>query len=240
MDVFLSILIIVLSLVSLMYFAYRGASVIVVAPLIAMVTVIVGIMLGGKLDPLYSLTEVYMPALVGFIKAYFPLFLVGSIFGKIMGDSGAAKVVARTIAKFIGEKRAILVVVLATSVLTYFGVSLFVVVFAVYPIAVELYRKAEIPKRLVAPAIALGGFTFTMTAMPGSPQSINSIPTTYLGTDIYAAPILGLIASAIMFGLGMLYLNKQADKAKIKGEGYGEHDDGITVSSTDEELPSGF
>ncbi len=238
METFLGIALIVLSLASLMYCAYKGASVIVVAPLIAMATVIVGLIFGGTLDPLYSLTEVYMPALVGFVKSYFPLFLVGSIFGKIMGDSGAAKVVAREIAKLIGEKKAILVVVLSTAILTYFGVSLFVVVFAVYPIAVELFRKGNIPKRLIAPAIALGGFTFTMTAMPGSPQSINSIPTTYLGTDIYAAPILGIIASAIMFGLGMYFLEKNAKAAATAGEGYGNHEDGITVSSDDESLPS--
>lgn len=238
METFLSILIIVVSLASLMYCAYRGASVIVVAPIIAMVTVGIAMMAGNGVDPLYSLTEVYMPALVSFVMTYFPLFLVGSIFGKIMGDSGAAKVVATSIAKIIGEDRAILVVVLATAILTYFGVSLFVVVFAVYPIAVELFRKADIPKRLIAPAVALGGFTFTMTAMPGSPQSINAIPTTYLGTNIYAAPILGLIASGVMFGLGMLYMTKQANKAAALKEGYGEHDDGITVSSTDDELPN--
>ncbi len=240
METFFSILIIVLSLASLMYCAYRGGSVIIVAPIIAMVTVIVGLLFGGTLDPLYSLTQVYMPALVTFIQAYFPLFLVGSVFGKIMGDSGAAKVVARTIAKLIGEEKAILVVVLATAILTYFGVSLFVVVFAVYPIAVELFRKADIPKRLIAPAIALGGFTFTMTAMPGSPQSINAIPTTYLGTDIYAAPILGILASVVMFSLGMIYLTKQSKKANDAGEGYGNHDDGIVISSKDDELPSIF
>ncbi len=238
MDNFLAILVIFLSLATLMYSAYKGASVIVVAPIIAMATVIVGLLFGNTLDPLYALTEVYMPALTSFIKSYFPLFLVGSIFGKIMGDSGAAKVVAVSIAKLIGEKRAILVVVLATSILTYFGVSLFVVVFAVYPIAVELFRKADVPKRLIAPAIALGGFTYTMTAMPGTPQSINAIPTTYLGTDIYAAPILGIIATGVMFGLGMFYLNDRAKKAATANEGYGIHDDKIVAKDENEQLPS--
>lgn len=233
----LGVILIVASLVSLMYLAYRGASVIMVAPLLAMVTIV----LASNLNPitaLYALTEQYMPALVSFVKSYFPLFLIGSIFGKIMGDSGAAKVVANTVSKIIGDKHAILIVVLATAILTYGGVSLFVVVFAIYPIAVELFRKGDVPKRLIAPAIALGGFTFTMTAMPGSPQSINAIPIKYLSTTIYAAPVLGILASAIMLGGGMVYLTSKQRKAAAASEGYGVHEDHIDSHATDAKLPS--
>lgn len=230
----IGVLIIVLSLLSLMYAAYKGMSVIMIAPVLAMITALIA----TGTNPLYSLTENFMPSLVSFVGAYFPLFLVGSIFGKIMGNSGAAKVVAMSLTKYIDDKKAILIVVLATAILTYGGVSLFVVVFAVYPIAVELFRKANIPKRLIAPAIALGGFTFTMTAMPGSPQSINAIPTKYLGTTIYAAPILGIIATVVMFGLGMWYLTKRAKAAEAVGEGYGDHDDHITIHDGNTKLPS--
>lgn len=232
----LDVVFIVLSLVLLMYFAYKGASVILVAPILAMLTATIA----SDFNPLYVLTEEYMPSLVSFIKSYFPLFLIGSIFGKIMGDSGAAKIVANAVSKLIGEKRAILIVVMATAILTYGGVSLFVVVFAIYPISVELFRKADIPKRLIAPAIALGGFTFTMTAMPGSPQSINAIPTKFLGTTIYAAPILGIIASIVMFGIGMYYMNRKAKIAKNNNEGYGDHEDHVVVHEEGVKLPSLF
>ncbi|WP_423363821.1 GntP family permease [Mycoplasma sp. P36-A1] len=235
MDI-LGVVIIVLSLLSLMYFAYKGMSVIMIAPVLAMITAFIA----TGTNPLYSLTEDFMPSLVSFVKSYFPLFLVGSIFGKIMGNSGAAKVVAMSLTKYIDDKKAILIVVLATAILTYGGVSLFVVVFAVYPIAVELFRKADIPKRLIAPTIALGGFTFTMTALPGTPQSINAIPTKYLGTTIYAAPILGIIAALVVFGLGMWYLTRRAKQAEAVSEGYGEHNDHIVLHEEDSKLPSVF
>ena len=154
-----------------------------------------------------------------------------------MGETGAAKVIAHFISKKLGTEKAILAVALATSLLTYGGVSLFVVVFAVYPIGVALYREAGIPKRLLPAAIALGAFTFTMTAMPGSPQYLNSMPTNYLGTDIYAAPILGIVASIIIFVFGVMWLNFRAKKALLKGEGFGDHHD-VHETVKEEVLPS--
>ncbi|HOM14656.1 MAG TPA: GntP family permease, partial [Rubrivivax sp.] len=105
----------------------------------------------------------------------------------------------------------------------YGGVSLFVVAFAIYPIAKSLFRDADIPKRLVAPAIALGSFTFTMTALPGTPAIQNAIPIPFFGTNSFAAPGLGIIASIWMFGFGMLWLNRRTAAAKARNEGYGDH-----------------
>lgn len=233
---FFNILIVVLSLVSLMFLAYKGVSVLVVAPLLAMLTALIV----ADLNPLYALTETYMSTLVNFIKDFFPIFIAGSIFGKIIGVTGASKSIALKISKLMGENSSILAIVLATSVLTYGGVSLFVVVFTIYPLAVDLFRRSDIPKPLIAPAIALGGFTYTMTALPGSPQSINTIPTKALGTNIYAAPVLGILFTVIVFTLGMLYLNKQVKKAKESGNGgYGDFDDNFTQQESDE-LPSFF
>jgi H+/gluconate symporter-like permease len=116
-----------------------------------------------------------------------------------MGVTGAATSIANYVADKFGEKRAITAVVVATALLTYGGVSLFVVVFAMYPIGATLFRRANVPKRLLPGAIALGAFTFTMTALPGSPQYLNTMPTVYFGTDIYAGPVLGIIAASIMF-----------------------------------------
>lgn len=231
----LGVFAIILTLVALMYFAYRGVTVLVLAPLLGMAAVL----FSGEFPSLYALSNVFMPAAAGYIGRFFPVFLAGAIFGKLMGVTGAATSIANVVANTFGEKRVITAIVVATSLLTYGGVSLFVVVFAMYPIGATLLRRANIPKRLLPGAIALGAFTFTMTALPGSPQFLNTMPTVFFGTDIYAAPVLGIIAGAIMFFGGIYYLNRRAKKLTEAGEGYGEHpsenlhqDDGNNPSFT--------
>lgn len=210
---------IVISLLLLMYLAYRGITVLVLAPLLALLAA----SFSGDIPLLAGYTEVFMDAFAGYAKAFFPLFLLGAIFGKIMDDSGAAKSIALFITGKLGSDKGILAVVLSCAILTYGGVSLFVVAFAVFPIAAALFREADIPKRLIPASIALGAFTFTMTALPGSPQIQNAIPMPYFGTTAFAAPILGLIGGAMMFSLGMVWLGFRARKAVAKGEGYGDH-----------------
>ena len=214
---------IILSLILLMYLAYRGISVLILAPILACFAAFLGGLATGDIHILATYTEVFMTSLGGYVMKYFPLFLLGAIFGKVMDDTGAAKAIANVICKKLGEKRAIAAIVLACSVLTYGGVSLFVVAFAVYPIAAELFRELNIPKRFIPGAIALGAFTFTMTALPGTPQIQNAIPMQYFGTDVYAAPILGIVASAVMLFGGLFWLQYRANKAMKGGEGYGEH-----------------
>jgi H+/gluconate symporter-like permease len=159
----------------------------------------------------------------GYIVQFFPLFLLGALFGKLMDDSGSARAIAQGIVARVGADRAVLAIVLACALLTYGGVSLFVVAFAVYPIGVALFRQAGIPKRLLPGAIALGAFTFTMTALPGTPAIQNAIPAPFFGTDAFAAPGLGLIAGLIMFGLGTWWLSAKAKSLMASGEGYGDH-----------------
>ncbi|GAU76999.1 GntP family permease [Fusibacter sp. 3D3] len=216
----LGVLAILLTLFSLMYFAYRGVTVLVLAPILAMLAAL----LSGEIPALHALSNIFMPAAAGYIQAYFPVFLAGAIFGKLMGVTGAATSIAHYISNKFGKKHAIAAVIVATSLLTYGGVSLFVVVFAMYPIGAMLLREADVPKRLLPAAIALGAFTFTMTGLPGSPQYINTMPTVYFGTDIYAGPILGLMGSAIMFFGGLWWLNRRAAQAAAAGEGYGNHE----------------
>lgn len=218
----MSTLAIVLSLVLLMWLAYRGYTVLLLAPLMAGLAVLLSGEIGQML-PIY--TETFMSALAGYLLAFFPVFLLGALFGQLMADSGAATTIAHWIERVLGSKHAILTVVLVCAVLTYGGVSLFVVAFAIYPIAKALFRDADIPKRLLAPAIALGSFTFTMTALPGTPAIQNAIPIKYYGTNTFAAPGLGLIGAAIMFALGMLWLRSREKAARAAGEGYGEHDE---------------
>ncbi len=224
---------IILSLVLLMYLAYRGISVLILAPVLAMLAA----SLSGDIPLLASYTEVFMPALAGYAKAFFPLFLLGAIFGKVMAEAGAAKSISFFITRRLGSHHAVLAVVLSCAILTYGGVSLFVVAFAVFPIAVELFREAGIPKRFIPASIALGAFTFTMTALPGTPQIQNAIPMPFFGTTAFAAPILGLVGAAIMLGGGLFWINRRARAAMGRGEGYGHHEAQTAVSADEAQIP---
>jgi H+/gluconate symporter-like permease len=162
--------------------------------------------------------------MAGYIKIYFPFFLLGAVFGKVMEQSGAAESIAQAITQKLGTRHSILAIVLSCAVLTYGGVSLFVVAFAVYPFGASLFRSADIPKRLLPPTIALGAFTFTMDALPGTPQIQNSIPMKFFNTDLYAAPVFGTIGGIVIFVAGMWYLEAQRKKWQARGEGYGDSD----------------
>lgn len=209
---------ILLSLFLLMFFAYRGFSVILFAPVFALIA---ATMSGFSIMPAY--TELFMAKAVTYVKSFFPVFMLGAVFGKVMEDTGMAKGIAQAIIKKLGQERAILAVVLAGAVLTYGGVSLFVVVFAVYPFAAALFKEAQIPKRLIPGCIALGAFTFTMDAFPGTPQIQNIIPTNFLGTNLYAAPISGIVGGMCVLLAGLTYLNHRRKTAQAAGEGYGNH-----------------
>ena len=209
---------ILLSLFLLMFFAYRGFSVILFAPIFALIAASTS---GLSLMPAY--TELFMAKAVTYVKSFFPVFMLGAVFGKVMEDTGLAKGIARAIISGLGKERAILSVVLSASVLTYGGVSLFVVVFAVYPFAAALFKEADIPKRLLPGSVALGAFTATMDAFPGTPQIQNLIPTNFFGTNGYAAPILGIIGGTAIYVLGMMYLESRRKAAVAAGEGYGNH-----------------
>lgn len=213
---------IVITLLLLMFFAYRGYSVLILAPIMATLAVLLS---GDFLSTIPAYTDVFMGALSGFLLKFFPIFLLGALFGRLMADSGAATAIANTVVEKLGASKAILAVILVCAILTYGGVSLFVVAFAIYPIAKDLFRAADIPKRLIPAAIALGSFTFTMTALPGTPAIQNAIPIPYYNTNVFAAPILGIIGGTVMFIGGWLWLQSRARKANAAGEGYGQHDE---------------
>jgi H+/gluconate symporter-like permease len=212
----MDLIVILLALGLLMFAAYRGFSVILFAPLCAILAVL--FIDPSQVLPFFS--GVFMEKMVGFIKSYFPVFLLGAIFGKVVEMSGIAESIAKTIVRILGAKRAMLTIVLLGAILTYSGVSLFVAVFAIYPFAAQMFREANIPKRLIPGTIALGAFTFTMDALPGTPQIQNVIPINFFKTDIYAAPILGIIGAIFVLTLGLLYLEMRRKKAEKAGEGY--------------------
>ncbi|MGB8335232.1 MAG: hypothetical protein WCE56_12110, partial [Desulfobacterales bacterium] len=215
----IGILVILMVLGLLIYLAYMSISLLILAPGLAALAVFAS---GGG-SVLGSFTQIFMVSTGHFITLYFPVFLLGAVFGKLMEDSGSAEVMARAIISKLGARRAILAVVLSCAVMTYGGVSLFVVAFAVYPIAAALFKQADIPKRLIPATIALGAFTFTMTALPGTPAIQNAIPMPFFGTSPFAAPGLGVITALAMFTLGMLWLDFRA--RRLAPEGYGEHPD---------------
>lgn len=200
----------------LIWLSYRGWSVLVLAPAAALIAAL----FAG--EPLLAhWTQTFMISAAGFLAQFFPLFLLGAIFGKLMDDSGSVQTIARLMTEKLGPKRAMLAVVLAGALVTYGGVSLFVAFFVLAPMAQALFRAADIPARLMPAAIALGTSTFTMSALPGTPAIQNAIPMPFFGTTAFAAPGLGVIAAAIMLGFGMWWLRRAEGSARRAGESFG-------------------
>lgn len=213
----MSFLIVLAALAFLMFAAYRGYSVILFAPVAALGAVLLTD--PAQVAPVFS--GIFMEKMVGFVKLYFPVFMLGAVFGKVIELSGFSESIVAAAIRYIGASRANAVIVAVCALLTYGGVSLFVVVFAVYPFAAELYRQSDIPKRLLPGAIALGAFSFTMDALPGTPQIQNIIPTTFFQTTSWAAPVLGTIGALFILAVGLSYLEWRRRSAARAGEGYG-------------------
>jgi len=221
---------ILVALCVLIWLAYRGWSVLLLAPLAALIAVA----FAG--DPLLAhWTVTFMNGAARFVAQFFPIFLLGALFGKLMDDSGSVTAIAHFMAEKLGPRRAILSVVLAGAFVTYGGVSLFVAFFVLAPMAQELFRKAGTPRRLAPAAIALGTSTFTMSALPGTPAIQNAIPMPFFGTTAFAAPGLGVIASLIMLGFGMWWLSRAERAAQRRGEGYGE-DPAVSVDVPQDQI----
>ena len=200
----------------LIWLAFRGWSILLLAPAAALVAAAFG---GQPL--LASWTQVFMESAARFLAQFFPLFLLGAVFGKLMDDSGSVSAVAAFMTKKFGERRVMPAVVLAGAVVTYGGVSLFVAFFVLVPMAQALFRAAAIPRRLVPAAIVLGTSTFTMSALPGTPSIQNAIPMPFFGTTPFAAPGLGIIAAIVMLGFGLWWLGRAERAARRAGESYG-------------------
>jgi len=215
----------------LIWLSFRGWSVLLLAPAVA----IVAAAFAG--EPLLAhWTQTFMGSAAQFVAQFFPIFLLGALFGKLMDDSGSVRAIAHFMSGKLGQRRAILAVVLAGALVTYGGVSLFVAFFVLAPMARELFRAANIPHRLMPAAIALGTSTFTMSAMPGTPAIQNTIPMPFFGTTPFAAPGLGIIASAIMFAFGLWWLKRAEASAHKSGEGYGEDAEFVAGVASDDQF----
>ena len=200
----------------LIWLAFRGWSVLLLAPAAALIAAAVA------REPLLAhWTQTFMTGAASFLAQFFPLFLLGALFGKLMDDSGSVQSIARFMTERLGAHRAMLAVVLAGAMITYGGVSLFVAFFVLAPMAHSLFQAADIPRRLMPAAIVLGTSTFTMSALPGTPAIQNAIPMPFFGTTPFAAPGLGIIASLVMLAFGMWWLRRAEAAARRSGEGYG-------------------
>ncbi len=196
--------------------AYRGWSVLLLAPLAALAAAA----FAG--EPLLAhWTQTFMESGARFFAQFFPIFLLGALFGKLMDDSGSVQAIAQFVGTKLGARRAILAVVIAGAMVTYGGVSLFVSFFVLVPMAQALFREGGIPHRLMPAAIVLGTSTFTMSALPGTPAIQNAIPMPFFGTTPFAAPGLGIVASAVMIAFGLWWLGWREASARRAGEGYG-------------------
>lgn len=172
----------------------------------------------NSMDPTKALTVNFMKGMSGFAGNWYLLFMLGAIFGKVMGDSGASVAIANDLLKRMGDKYVVLVIMLTGLILSYGGIGTFIIAFSVYPIAVALFQKADIPKKLIVATIMVTPVTVCMAMLPGSPSTQNLMPTLYFKTTAYAGAINGLICSVIMFVSAYLYLNYQVKKAKANDE----------------------
>jgi H+/gluconate symporter-like permease len=207
---------ILLGLGLLIWLSFRGWSVLLLAPVAALLAA------AAANEPLLAhWTQTFMGGAAKFLAQFFPLFLLGAVFGKLMDDSGSVEAIASFMTDKLGTSRAVLAVTLAGAIVTYGGVSLFVAFFVLVPMSQSLFKAADIPRRLVPAALALGTMTFTMSALPGTPALQNAIPMPFFGTTPFAAPGLGIIAAAIMLGFGLWWLNRAEAAARRAGEGYG-------------------
>ncbi|UOR11452.1 GntP family permease [Halobacillus amylolyticus] len=209
---FVGLLGLVASLALLIYLTMKGIN-IIIAALISSVLIAVT----GGLNLETAIMDSYMAGFTDYFASWFLVFLLGAIFGKIMQETKSAESIAQWIKKTLGAKRAVFAVVAAAAIMTYGGVSLFVVGFAVYPIAVSLFRTANLPHRFIPAALVFGSISFTMTA-PGSPEIQNIIPTEYFGTTPTAGGFIGVLSALLVMVIGGLWLGRMVKKAAENGE----------------------
>jgi H+/gluconate symporter-like permease len=230
----MSVVGILIALGLLVWLAYRGWSILLLAPLCALIAAL----LAGQ-PLLANWTQTFMSNAAGFVAQFFPIFLLGALFGKLMEASGSVEAIAKYLTERLGTRRAMLAIVLAGAFVTYGGVSLFVAFFVLAPMGHALFKAANIPHRLMPAVIALGTSTFTMSAMPGTPAIQNAIPMPFFGTNPFAAPGLGLMASAIMLGFGLWWLARAEAKARRAGEAYNYADPTDPAAAAADEIVRG-
>lgn len=224
------------SLILLIFLSFKKINIVVVGILAAAVMAL----LSGQ-PILTAIKDSYMIGAAGFVQNNFLIFFFSVLFGKVMEETGSAASIAKFLAEKLGEKYAILGVIFAGAVLVYGGVTTLVVVFSLYPIALSLFKKANLPRYLLPGAIAGGCFTFACANFPGTPNLVNVIPTQYLGTTTMAAPLVGIISGLVVMFMVCIFFLYEAKKAKERGDIFIDDEEtrkSLEKISTIEKLPS--
>lgn len=133
-----------------------------------------------------------------FMGQWWLLFVLGAVYGEIIKKTNLAKYIANILLKSF-KNRGVLVILIISAIMSYGGIGTFVIAFTIYPIAIEIFKQSKISINLLPAIMLFCPTTICMTMIPGTPSIQNIIPTKYLGTTIYAAPLLGIIASIICF-----------------------------------------
>lgn len=216
----------------LVIFTIRGMNLFIAAPLCALIVALTSNIAIFPTSADTSLIHNYMAGFSGFVASWYLMFLLGSLFGKFMEDTGAADALAQSIIGKLGKKHAVFAVVLACAVLTYGGVSVFIVAFSVYPMALSLFKDANLPRRFIPASLAFGSVTFTMTSA-GSPEIQNWIPVEFLGTTPYAGWEVSLVVAIGMASIGYVWLMKMINRAVANGETFHAHPEDPEVPDRD-------
>ena len=226
----MDMLIIVLGLLMLLVLTLKKVPV-SLAALISVVTIIIF----SNMPVLGSLSDSYLEGFASFMKSSWLMILLGAVLSKLMDMTGAARAIATFIINFLGEKRAIPSIILAGGLLAYGGVSSMVACFALYPIALAIFRKADLPRYLLPAAIGAGIFTW-VTMLPGNPSVVNIVPISYLGTTAMAAPAIGIICALVTLILSVVYFEFETGKARKRGIGFQADDETERILAQADEL----
>ncbi|HFI0457538.1 TPA: GntP family permease [Streptococcus suis] len=230
----LAILGVLLAVVAIIYWTAKNLHVIVAAPLASLIIILTNQM--NVLEVMLGQEKSYMTGLAGFLINNFAIFMLGSILARYMEESGATQTIANSILKLVGKDspyKVLLAITLIASLLTYGGVSIFVVIFTLLPLSRPLFKELNINWALFPLPVFLGASTYTMTSLPGTPSIQNVIPTKVLGTSLTAAPLISLAASLTLLVFGLLYMAYCLKKSLANGETYNEEDDEVAIMVAD-------
>lgn len=150
-----SLITITISLILLIVLALRGFSIIIIAPVVSLF-----VMVTNGFPVLETYQETYMTGLSAMFEIISLFFLFAAMFGKLMDDSGAARQIANLLLRIIGKDskyKVLVAIMVICAFLTYGGISLFVVIFAVLPIAKPLFKELDIPWHLFMASFFLQG-----------------------------------------------------------------------------------
>ncbi|SHN80250.1 GntP family permease [Desulfitobacterium chlororespirans] len=228
---------VLLAIVILVVMAWKGFNIVIIAPFAAVLIILTN---GMEFQTAFFAGKgAYLTAVGGFITSYLPIFILGALLGKYLEDSKATVSIANGIFKLVGKDSPMKVMVaisIIAAVLTYGGISLFIVIFTVVALCRPIFKELNLPWRLVMVPMIYGGTTFTMTMVPGVPSIQNVIPT-QLGTTLTAAPLMSVVISLVSATYGYFMMKYELKRMVASGETYSESGQVIDLGDTSKVPP---